>query len=200
MQRIREKDEIKQRKSQEKMMRLDKNKVIVEQIMRRLPMWSKHFLQFVERENLEEVNRRISALTKPCISEALYKLTYALHKLNINVSSATLLEKLRSILVMVAVIIPEYGISKCVVARKLAAGFIFKTITQIKNERVRKIKNILKERDIRASIISFDEKSRYGRRVSLENSSQIIGESSFSYDEFIGDLKKVSEERAEKSV
>lgn len=176
-----------------------RNKQTADMVVKKVKILSKRYLKTVDPDDFEEVSRRISTLTEPFIKDSVRIVSCILGNLKITVSSATLVSKLGSIMAQSAVIIPEIGRTKCVLLRKLAAEFIFKATTQIKNERARQIRGNW-NRKYHKGIMSEDEGRQHGKRVSMDELTEIIGESSFSYDEFIGELKRVPDTASEKTV
>lgn len=162
---------------------------------------SKKYLKTVEQENFEEISRRFSMLTEPFIAECFKKMNDVLHNLKITVSSATLVEKLLSLMAQLVVIIPEIGPTKCILVRERVATLISHIIVQIKNDRLKNIRDhwIKKNRHVEIDTTT-DEKHSINKHVSVDDYVHTIGESSFSFDEFIGDLKSVAEQEVEKTV
>ncbi|XP_055301243.1 uncharacterized protein LOC129567896 [Sitodiplosis mosellana] len=199
---IREKDEIKKIKLRREFARKERSKVIIEKVRKQAQKLSESYLKLVDQKDFKEIFRRFSMLTEPFIAECLKKVNSVLQDLKIVVSGATLVEKLLSIMTQLVVMRPEIGQSRCVLIRQRVAGFIVHTITQIKNDRLKHIKNnwIKKQRNAFHEGDTSDEKDSTSKHVSMDDSAHIIGESAFSFDEFIGDLKSVSVWKIEKTV
>lgn len=199
----REKDEVKKIKLRREIARKARCNVIAEKVTKQAKILSGKYLKLVDQKDFEEISRRFSMLTEPFITECLKKVTSVLQDLKIPVSSATLVQTLLATMTQLVVIIPQIGPTKCVLVRERVAGFISQIITQIKNDRLKHIRNnwIKRKRACECDVSTADEKdSTSGKHVSVDDYAQIIGESSFSFDEFIGHLKSVKERKIEKTV
>lgn len=183
--------------------------MIIERVAKQAKILSEEYLKLVDQKDYEEISRRFSMLTEPFITECLKRVNQVLHELKIVVSGATLVEKLISIMTQLIVIIPGIGPTKCVLVRERVAAFIAHTITQIKNDRLKcireswiKKKKKDEEKLDKSEISTEDERSN--KHVSMDDSAHIIEESEFIYlsnfDEFIGELKSVSDKKTEKTV
>lgn len=185
----------------------ERSKEIIERVAKQAKKRSEEYLKLIDQKDYEEISRRFSMLTEPFITECLKRVNQVLHELKIVVSGATLVDRLISIMTQMLVIIPEIGPTKCVLVRKRVAEFIAHTITQIKNDRLKcirenRVKKKNKQEIDESEISTADE--RFNKHVSMNDSAHIIDESKFIYlsnfDEFIGELKSVSDRKTEKTV
>lgn len=177
--------------------------MIAEKVAKQAKILSGKYLKLIDQKNFEEISRRFSMLTEPFIAECLKKITSVLQDLKIPVSSATLVETLLATMIQLIVIIPKIGPSKCVLVRERVAGFISNIIIQIKNDRLKHIRDnwIKRKRASEYDVSTADEKDlTSSKHVSVDDYAHVIGESSFSFDEFIGHLKSVKESEIEKTV
>lgn len=169
---------------------------IAEKVTQKIQELSKTYLKLVEPKDFDEISRRFSMLTNLYIVTYLEKIDLVLRKLKISSSAAQLLERLLSLSARMVIIKPEIGLTRCVLVRERIAGFISRTITQIKNERLKQIRDHWAKKNKVTK--SADKKKKKKKQVSLAGTAQVI--SIPSYDEFIGDFKTISKRKSEKSV
>lgn len=191
-------DEIKNIKLKQEIARKAQLKEIADKVTQKIQELSKIYLKLVNPKDLNEVSRRFSMLTRQYIGIYLEKLDCVLQTLNMSSSAAQLLERLLSLSVRIVIVRPDIGMTKCDLVRKRVAGFISRILTQIKNNRLKCIKDNLAKNKQKVEKSIVDKPKT--KRVVVGDSAQIIGESLHSYDEFIGDFKNISNRTSEKTV
>lgn len=173
---------------------------MADKVTQKIQELSKTYLNLADPKDLKEISRRFSMLTRQYIGIYLERLDCVLQLLNMSSSAAQLLERLLSLTVRIVIVRPDIGMPKCDLVRKRIAGFISRILTQIKNNRLKCIKdNLIKNNQAIGKSIADDKKPKT-KRVVVGDSAQIIGKSSHSYDEFIGDFKNISKRTSEKTV
>lgn len=171
------------------------NEAIIERVTKTVEKLSKQYLELVDTKDYDEISRRFAMLRTPFIENCLKKTNLILENLEIAVSSATLVQKLRETMTQAVILLPEIGPSKCVSVRKDVADFLSATITLIKDNRIRCIKNNRSGKSVEKAELA-DFKNKY---VSVNENKNTISEA-YLHDEFIGELKKASDHAIEKTV
>lgn len=174
--------------------RKERCKVILEKVAKQAQTLSKKYLKLIHQKDFDEVSRRFSVLTEPFIALCMKMMNSIHNELKIQICSATLLQHLISIMHRLVVIIPEIGLTKCILVRERVAGFISDTITQIKDYRKKCI------RDDRIREHRRSQKGTKAKNVTLTDNVEIINDYDQLNDEFMKDLKRVPEKDAEKTV
>lgn len=153
---------------------------IVDKIMRNLKILSAKYMKSVDLADFEEISRRFSVFSRTFVNGRLNIINEIFRKLQIPVSSAILVAKTIRIMETQAIVIPELGLSKCVIVRERIADLIFQTINKIIAERLiflkaTEISNKFEEKVVEIEGESVDSKKRH---VSVGETANIIGESS----------------------
>lgn len=153
---------------------------IVDKIMRNLKILSAKYMKSVDLADFEEISRRFSVFSRTFVNGRLNIINEIFRKLQIPVSSAILVAKTIRIMETQAIVIPELGLSKCVIVRERIADLIFQTINKIIAERLiflkaTEISNKFEEKVVEIEGESVDSKKRH---VSVGETANIIGDSS----------------------
>lgn len=173
----------------------EQNLDIVDRFMKNIEFFLAKYTKSIDPENVEEISRRFSVLSRPFVTNCLDKMNTMLQNLKVSVSSAELVSKTGRVMEILAIVIPEIGASKCVVVRARIAELIAQTTEAIIRERLIFIKSIYRKRNDQEGVVGSERESINVRksRVIVGELSNIIGES--SYDEFVGELVSSSNRR-----
>lgn len=198
MAQIRENEKIKRMTLQREIARRERCKMIVEKMTKQAKILSAKYLKSVVLKDFDEISRRFSMLNEPFISICMQRVNFVLQDLEISVSTATWMKKLLSVMTQAVIVAPKIGPTKCVLVHERVAEFMARTITQIKNERLKRIRDNWSGNKQKAFSTS-DGNELKSKRVIIGDCTQYI-ESPFSYDEFIGNMKTISARKSEKTV
>lgn len=174
----------------------EQNVDIVDKIMKNIQILSTKYKKSVDLDNVEEFSRRFSVLSRSFVSNCLNIMNETLRKLRISLSSATLAAKIVRVMEVQAVVIPEIGVSECVLVRERVAKLIEQTMNEIIKERLIFIQN---GRHFRIETVNHGRESFSSKksRVMVNDSADIIGESAYpSFDELVGNLAGTSHKRS----
>lgn len=176
-------------------------KEIVEKVANKCQIQAGKYVKMVDPEDYAEISRRFAILTEPFISDCLQSVNVTLQDLKIQVSAATSVRKLLSLMNHLVVILPEIGPSKCVFLRKRVAEFMVNIINQITMERLKNVRRNWEDDEIHfISDYSTVPSEPRSRSVSVCDATEIIGESSLSFEELMQNLKCTSARKIEKTV
>lgn len=153
---------------------------IIDKILRNTKILSAKYIKSVDSADLEEISRRFSVFSRSFVTDRVNIMNEIFRKLQIPISSAILVAKTVRVMETQAIIIPEIGISKCIIVRERIADLIFKTINKIIAERLvvlraTEISNNFEDKVAEIENGSVDSKKR---QVTVGETAKIIGESS----------------------
>lgn len=165
---------------------------IPDKIMKNIQILQKKYIKEVDPADLDEVNRRLSLINLPYISDCVNKVCKTMYSLRIGVPSVVLAARAIKLIELHVIIIPEFGKTKCSSVQKRIARIILNTIVHIERERVKLIKEGIKKEQ------KFDEvqkpsKEKVQRKkssVAHNEGAEVIGEA--CYGEFIGSLSNMA--------
>lgn len=199
---MREIDECKKLTLRRELARSKQSGEIVEKILAQIKEQHKYYLKQVNIIELDEVSRRIGMLTQKFVADCLKKVNGVFQNLKIHVSSATMVSKVMEMMEQQIFVIPEIGVTKCVLVRSCIAEIISQTVIRIKNQRLKSVKNgsfRMSQLDIgNAGVKKSKSIDQLSKKVCVNDSKEVIGTS--SYDEFIGSVKSVMRRKQEKTV
>lgn len=203
---MRELDESKKLILRREMAWKKENGEIAEQVLAHIQKQSKLFEKSFVSKDADEVYRRVSMLTQPLVTECLRISIEIFQNLKITVKSATLTTKLIGIMEQLTCLIPEIGPTTCNFVRDCVAEIISNAVVQITNQRVKYIRNdfhIKNEREGETNSLKMGAEQCNNieptkKRALINESSEVVGTS--EYDGFIGNLKRMSQQKSEKTV
>lgn len=206
MEKMRELDGSKKLRLRRAMAWEKENGEIAEQVFAHIQKQSKIFEKSFDSKDVDEVSRRVSMLTRPLVTECLRISIEIFQNLKITVKSATLTTQLIGIMEQMTCLIPEIGPTTCNFVRDCVAEIISNAVVQITNQRLKYIRNgflIKNERESGTNSLKMGAEKCNNiepikKRTLINDSIEVVGNS--VCDGFIGNLKKMSQQKSEKTV
>lgn len=206
MGKMRELDESKKLRLRREMAWKKKNGEIAEQVLAHIQKQSKIFEKSFDSKDADDVSRRVSMLTQPLVTECLRISIEIFQNLKITVKSATLTTKLIGMIEQLTCLIPEIGPTKCNFVRDCVAELISNAVVQITNQRVKYIRNVFHIKNetknvtnsLKVAAEKYNNIEPTKKRALINDSSDVIGTP--VCDGFIGNVKKKSQQKSEKTV